>query len=224
MKTKIHRAVISCFFTVLGLQAADFEFPVSRERLWKDEPGRIRIDESGVAYDSTDGKTQLRLPFKNIREADVSDPKVIRLETYDRLKARLGSQRVHRFRLRQRKHGEDLAWFLTSKLNRPVVGAYALQSEVPFKVSAYHRHRIGGCHGEIQIGPDGVRFASEKEGDSRTWRYDEIETTGYPDPFHFRVTSFAETYTFELKERLPKQAHEMAWKGVYEPRRISEIP
>jgi len=48
------------------------------------------------------------------------------------------------------------------------------------------------------------------------WRYSEIQTIGGSDPFSFRVTTLTETFTFDLKERLPKEAYELVWRRVYE--------
>ncbi len=67
----------------------------------------------------------------------------------------------------------------------------------------------------LSIGSAGIQFASKRGKDSRTWLYRDIQTIGTSDPFHFRVTSYAETFTFDLKERLPKAAYDLAWQAVY---------
>jgi hypothetical protein len=75
---------------------------------------------------------------------------------------------------------------------------------------------LGGSHGTLVIGSTGIEFASQKPKDSRTWLYRDIQTIGTPDPFHFRVTTYAETFTFDLKERLPEGAYRLAWQEVYD--------
>ena len=57
---------------------------------------------------------------------------------------------------------------------------------------------------------------STKEDHSRTWKYSEIQTIGGSDPFSFRVTTLAETFSFDLKDRLPKEAYELVWHRVYD--------
>lgn len=203
--------------TIAVVEAAEaFHFPVFRAKSLRDERGRLEISESGVLYESKDGKKAIRLPFLDIHKADVSDPKAIRLETYDIRKRRLTGRNVHVFRLDGATHGQDLRRFLVEKLNRPVVGAYATAAVPVFEIPAYHRHRLGGCHGTIEIGPETIRFVSQKEADSGTWRYDEMETIGSMNPFHFRVTTLAETYNFDLKERLAEDAYQFAWQRVHE--------
>lgn len=193
-----------------------FRFPVFRKKLPRDERGTIEIDSTGVHYRSEKSKTTIRVGFAHIHEADLSDPRVIRIETYDILKRRLNGRRVYVFRLSEGKHGEALTRFLVERTSRPVIGAYDLSSDAKdAEVLAYHRHRLGGCHGKLRIEPGGIRFVSEQPAESRTWRFQDIETIGSMNPFHFRVSTLAETYNLDLKDRLPLQAHENAWRRIY---------
>ena len=195
--------------------ATPFEFAVYRTKLPRHEPGQLTINESGVSYRSENGKTSLTLPFLDIREADLSDPVRITLTTYDIAKLRLGGNRVISFRLREGTHAEDLARYFSEHLKRPVVGAYALPDEGAVEIPAYHRELLGGSHGTLLIGPDGIRFVSKKAKESRTWLYQDINTIGRGDAFHFRLSTSAETYTLDLKERLPESAYRLAWQRVY---------
>lgn len=197
------------------LQAATFRFSVERPRILRNQRGQLQIDESGVLFLSKNGKTGIRIPYPDIREADVSDRRTIRLELYDTPWHHPLGRRSHTFRLLQGTVDEDLTRFLIEKLKRPVIGTFTGNTKVAFTIPSYHRHRLGGCHGEIQISPDAIRFLSDKSGESRTWLYREIETIGSADPFHFRVSSFAETYNFELKDRLDQAAYELAWRRLY---------
>jgi hypothetical protein len=122
---------------------------------------------------------------------------------------------VFSFRLRHGAHGTDLAQFLAGHLKRPVVGAYPLPDDGGFEISAYHRRLLSGAHGKLIIGSDGIRFLSDKAKEPRTWLYRDIETIGNSDPFHFRVATYAETFTFDLKERLPEEAYRLVWQKVY---------
>ena len=75
--------------------------------------------------------------------------------------------------------------------------------------------KTSGAHGKLEIGPEFIRFATEKSADSRTWLYRHVQTIGNSDPFHFRLSTFAETYMLDLKERLPPEAYDHAWERVY---------
>jgi hypothetical protein len=197
-----------------------FQYDVVRARsLQKDEPGRLRIDTSGIEYFSTKEKTSIRLPFIDVHEMDISDPSAIRVETYEMLKRKLSGRRSYVFRLRSSRGVEEndrLAQFLSERINRPLLGSQPTTAKPEFEIPAYHRHVLNGCNGMLQITPEGIRFLSTKEDHSRTWKYSDIQTIGGSDPFSFRVTTLAETFSFDLKDRLPKEAYELVWRRVYD--------
>ena len=203
-----------------GELQTDFQYDVLRSKpLQKDEPGQLRINEAGIEYRSVNEKTSLLLPFIDVHEMDLSDPSVIRIETYEMLKRKLSGRRSYVFRLRSSRGVQDnerLVKFVSDRLPRPVVASYSTSAKPEFEIPAYHRHVLSGCDGRIQITTEGIRYLSSKEDHSRTWRYSEIQAIGGSDPFSFRVTTLAETFTFDLKERLPKEAYDLVWQRVYE--------
>ena len=212
-------------FLILSITAAraqvqpDFRYDVLRSKTLKDEPGQLLITGSGVEYRSMNGKTSIRVPFIDIREMDISDPSAFRIETYEMLKSKLSGRRTYMFRLhspRAVQDTENLVRFLSDKVARPVLASYSTASKPEFEIRTYHRHVLNGCNGVIQITPEGIRFISELEPHSRTWLYSEIKTIGGSDPFSFRLTTLAETYAFDLKQPLPKDAYEVVWQRVYE--------
>lgn len=213
------------FLLILAMAAAspqappDFQYDVLRSRpLEKAEPGQLHISGSGIEYHSMNGKTSVRLPFIDVHEMDVSDPSAIRVETYEMLKRKFSGRRAYIFRLRSPRGAEEndhLVKFLSEQIHRPVLGNQTISSKPEFEIPAYHRHVLNGCNGTLQITPDGIRFLSSKEDHSRTWKYSEIETIGNSDPFSFRVTTLAETFAFDLKDRLPTEAYDLVWQRVY---------
>jgi hypothetical protein len=214
----MRRLALILWMSWSAIAAESFHYSVVRARpLWPDEPGQLQIDGSGVSYQSENGKTKFQLAFEDIREADVSGPQQVRIETYDRLRRKAGGRREYTFRLREAKHGEDLARFLSQRLARPVLGDYAVAAPAAFSIPAYHRHALRGVAGKLEIGPEAVRFVAAKPEDSRTWLYRDIESIGNSDPLHLRVSTYAETYMFDLKERLPREAYEYAWQRVWQP-------
>ncbi len=217
----MRKVVLFMILTMGAYGAADsFEFSVFRDHLPRKEAGRLVISDAGVSYRSDHQKTVIEIPLINVFQADVSDPKVIRIETYDIMKQKLLGHRVHVFRLRSGVHDELPTRFLSKALQRPVIGAFGHAPQPEAVIRAYHRHRFGGCHGTIRIDSDAIRFASDRPEDSRTWLYRDLETLGTMNPFHFRVSTLAETFNFDLKERLPESAYELAVRRVYSLRPI----
>ncbi len=198
------------------IHAADtFEYPVFHDHLPRKEAGQLLISDAGISYRSDHKKTVMEIPFSNVFKADVSNPKIIRVETYDIIKRRLLGRQVHVFKLRKGTHDEALARFLFGAIQRPVVGSIGPPAQPDAVIRAYHRHRLGGCHGTIHIDQRDIRFESDKPEDSRTWLYRDIETVGTMNPFHFRVSTLAETFNFDLQERLPEAAYDIASRRVY---------
>jgi hypothetical protein len=214
-----------------GLQGeASFQYDVVRTKpVQKDEPGQIRIDTSGIQYRSGNRKTSITLPFIDVHEMDVSDPSIIRIETYETLKRKLSGRRAYVFRLRSSRSVEEndsLTQFLAERIRRPLLNSQSITGKPEFEIPAYHRHALNGCNGTLQITPEGIRFLSAKEDHSRTWKYSEIQTFGGSDPFSFRITTVPETFTFDLKDRLSQEAYDLVWQRVYDlqPRYSSANP
>jgi hypothetical protein len=206
------RLILLCL--IVPAAAEEFRFPVWRVRLTRDEPGQLVINEERLTYVADKRRTRIDYALLDIHEADVSDPRVIRIQAYDIARRRLGGRQVHTFRLRGVRHDERLARFLADRLKRPVVGAYSVAASA-FEIPVFHRHRTGGCHGTLRAGEDGIRFEASKPADSRTWLWRDIDSTGTMGPYHFRVTTHAETYNFDLKDRLPEALPRYVWEQLY---------
>ena len=199
-----------------SLSAQDvFRYPVELKRFPRSEKGELVIDSAGVSYKSGDGKRSIHVAPLDIHKADVSDPRQIRIETYQNLKRKFLGRQSYTFRLRETEHGPELARFLAARLKRPVVGFRDQRAQgETYEIPAYHRHRLGGCSGTLRIDAAGIQFVSDKAGDSRSWPYSEIETVGTMNAFHFRVSTLNETYNFNLKDRLQQAAYNLSFKAV----------
>jgi hypothetical protein len=193
---------------------AELTYDVRRDRLWGGEAGVLTIDESGLLYRSNDEKTTVKLLYQEIRKIDLSDSRKIRIWTYNRAAKRLTLRRKLEFDLVQGSISGRLPGFLADRLERPVLGT-TREEPVGAEIPAYHRHLAGGCDGTIMLGHEAVWFVSEEAKHSRTWPFEDIETIGSMDPFHLRVSTYAETYNFDLKQRLPEETYRDLWLRVY---------
>ena len=198
------------------LARGEFRYEVRRDKFWGSEAGILAIDRSGVHYRSENEKTVLDLGFEDIRKADVSNSRQVRLLTYERSNKRLARPRVYQFKILEGTTGEALAEYLAGRLERPVMGAYGIQ-EGDGGIPAYHRHVLGGCDGTLRFDRNAIRFDTKNGTHARTWPHADIETIGTMDPFHFRLTTYAETYNFDLKERLSPEDYRSVWHSVYSP-------
>jgi hypothetical protein len=216
--------VLSLTVLLAGLASGDpqkavFDLKVERVLMLRNQTGDLHIDAESVTFRSSDAKTTVTIPMKDLREADVADPHALRFETYEVQKWKPIERREFTFRAEPDAPVEELAQFLAARVHRPVVGHYASVSQ--FHVPAYHRRTRGGTSGTLEIGDEAIRFVSDKPADSRSWLYRDIETIGRPDSFRFRVTTNRETYVVELKSELPEVAYQFAWSKVYNLERSS---
>lgn len=204
-------------------QAAEaFRFLVVRDKFLGGESGQLTIADAGITYQSDNAKTSLQFIYADVRKVNVSRSNVIRLQIYDRLKRKFTGRRSYKFRLQDNAVDSKLARFLAERVARPLVGAYELPEEAAREIPAYHRHRLRGCHGVLRITEEGIHFLSEKPADSRTWLYREVQTIGSADPFNLRITSFAATYMFDLKNRLPEGEYRFMWQRIHNPESYNE--
>jgi hypothetical protein len=209
------RAMILIALPLMGASGNDvFDLKVTHIRTLRNQQGNLHIDSNGVSFQSSDGKTTIVISMRDLRGADVADPRALRFETYEVQRWKPIERRGYVFRAPMDAPVEELARFLVGRVYRPVVGHYPEGSH--FRIPAYHRRTISGTSGMLDIGQGSIEFLSEKPVDSRTWLYRDIETIGRPDPFRFRVTTNRETYVFELKEALPEGVYQTAWSKVYE--------
>ena len=212
----MRRAVLIGFLASMTVQlfAEEFRYDVRRAKLWGGETGVLTIRDEGVAYASESGKPTIDLPYQEIRKIDVADGGEVEIWTYERTPKRLTLRRKVEFELLDGIVSDRLRAFLAERLERPVLGN---SSEAPkgVEIAAYHRHFLGGCDGTLVLGGDAVHFLGKEPKHDRTWPFEDIETIGSADPFHFRVSSYAETYSFDLKERLQEESYRRLWLHVF---------
>ena len=80
---------------------------------------------------------------------------------------------------------------------------------------ARHRHRLGGCEGRLSVEEERLIYLTDHSSDKRAWKLREIETIGSPDPYHLRVTTYNETFTFDLKAPFDPKVYDSLWKKAY---------
>src|SRR5438874_10568791 len=137
-----------------------FDLSVTRVKMLRNQPGDLHIDAKGVTFRSRDGKTTIKIALQNLREADVADTHALRFETYEVRKWKPIDRREYTFRAQPDAPVEELAQFLAGRVLRPVVGHYPAASQ--FKVAAYHKRKLGGADGTLEIGQESIRFVSDK--------------------------------------------------------------
>jgi hypothetical protein len=78
-------------------------------------------------------------------------------------------------------------------------------------IPAKHERPFRGSNGELRFSAGGIDFITAVAGDARAWRWADIQTVANPDPYHFRVAGYLETYEFELREPMSAQSFDRLW-------------
>jgi len=199
------------------LQADSLEYRVKHDHALGSCHGRLIVNDQEIRYEASNGKHSQSWPYIDIQKLDVVSPTRLALKTFKSASwKKLDQDEAFTFSLIEGQLTAANQEFLRSQLSRPIVARLTDPKEttsVAFLVR--HRHRVGGCEGRLQVEEDRLVYSSDRSNDNRVWKLSEIETIGSPDPYHFRVTTYNETFTFDLKSALDPKIYDTLWKKIY---------
>ena len=178
-----------------------WESPARLHQAFGRERGDLKIGDEGIEFRSQKGST-VKWRFVEVQTFLLS-PRTLAIETYENRKHHLPGMQRFRFDLDQAVPPE-IAAELSLKIQRPSQNAVpdpALQGVV---IPAHHRTLTGGTNGALRLSDGGIDYVTGVRGDSRSWRWDDLQTLSDPDPFHLLVFGYRDTYTFDLKEPLSR--------------------
>ena len=81
-------------------------------------------------------------------------------------------------------------------------------------IPARHGTRFGAPLGRC-ASDDGIDYVAAGGEGSRSWRWSDIETLANPDPYHFRIGGYRDTFEFELKQAMSQQLFDRLWDRLY---------
>ena len=189
--------------------------------------GTLTVSDTGIAFEET-GKAgkkpkhpkEWRWAYQDIQQLKIS-PKSLTVLSYKDNAWKFGADRQYDFDLVSEGSFTGAYELLKNRLDQRLVAetpdnvAHALW-EIPVK----HLLRFGGDEGVIQVGPDEIVYKSAKPGESRTWRYQDIDSISSSGPFQLTITTFERAKThygnlkgfnLELKQRLEEARYNELW-------------
>jgi hypothetical protein len=174
--------------------------------------GALSIDAEGIQF--TSKKFSRRWFFIDIHTFDLSDHDLTLTTYQNRHWHEPGEQRFH-FTLSD-SVPPDLAAGLVERVDRPSRNADP-ESEVASNSSlpVHHRALFGGSNGVLRFGNNGIDYLTEQSGDSRSWRWTDIQTVSSADRYHIIVFGYRDTYSFELKQPVPEGLMDRITDEVY---------
>jgi hypothetical protein len=165
------------------------------------EKGDLTIGGDGIEFRSRKGRT-VKWSFVEVQTFFLS-PHTLAIETYENRKHRLPGMQRFRFDLDQAVPPQ-LAAELARKVQRPSQNAVPDPVSQGIVIPAHHRTLTGGTNGTLRFSYGEIDYVTDTPGDSRSWRWADLQTLSDPDPYHLLVFGYRDTYTFDLKEPLPQ--------------------
>jgi hypothetical protein len=219
MRFNVIPDLVVCLALTGMAQAESFEFRVKHDHTLGSCEGKLIANDREIQYKAADGKHSDTWAYIDIQKLDVVSSTRLVLKTFqsERWK-KLGKDKVFDFSLVAGKLAPEHQEFLSGKLSRPMVArlvekAHQNSTLLPVR----HRHRLGGCEGQLSVEEERLLYLTNHASDKRVWKLHEIETIGSPDPYHLRVTTYNETFTYDLKSPLDAKVYDSLWKKIYRP-------
>ena len=189
--------------------------------------GTLSITDSGVSFQEkyADAKTPKHphawhWDYQDIRQLKIS-PKSVTVLTYKDNKWKLGADREYEFDLVSDDSFEKVYHVLNTRLDQRFVAVIAdSPAAVLWEIPAKHLAGFGGDEGVLQVSTSVIVYKSRKKGESRTWRYEDIDNISSSGPFDLTITTFERArldygsrkqFTFELKQQLEEARYNDLW-------------
>ena len=182
-------------------KSISWESPARLHKAMGMEKGDLKISGDGIEFQSTRGRS-VQWPFVEVQTFFLA-PHKLELETYQNRKHHVPGMQRFRFDLDQAVPPE-VAAELSRKIQRPSQNAVPDPASQGIVLLAHHRTLTGGTNGTLRFTDIGIAYVTNARGDSRSWRWADLQTVSDPDPYHLLVFGYRDTYNFDLKEPLPQ--------------------
>ena len=189
--------------------------------------GRLTISSTGVSYQeiTVNGEAPkhphaFRWNYQDIQELQMA-PRSLTITTYKDIKWKLGADRSFRFDLLGNQTFVSAYQYLKGRLDQRFV------AEIPDHISTAlwgapvkRLLRFSGEDGVLQVGPNEIVYSPAQKGESRTWRYEDIDNISSSGPFQLTIVTYERSrsdygsrkqFNFQLKRRLEETQYNDLW-------------
>jgi hypothetical protein len=165
--------------------------------------GTLRADSRGVEFVPLKGARKL-WTFTDIKDLDLQKRRVVLIGYANRRRHLPGTQR---FDLELKKDlTPAVAASLTAEMARPVRNRVPAPDVPSITVIAVRRSdHFAGSNGFLRIRDQGIDYMTAQPGQSRSWRWLDLQTLSNPDPYHLFVFGYVDSYAFDLKQTLSRE-------------------
>jgi hypothetical protein len=211
-------------------------FPVRHEHLRKGCEGVMTVDEEGVRFTGartgTGTKTHAWVwKYEDIQELTLGSGS-IHILTYEDRRLGLGADREYNFT--GKPPVESLYGLLRDRMDQRFIAAVVPQGGLPdtapgWRVPVKHlgrmtlKLRTTGSEGTLAFDSGKITYFTATRGDSRTWRYSDIDSISSSGPFQLTITTFEQArshygdrrgFNFQLKQSITEARYNELWLQI----------
>ncbi len=189
------------------------------------EPGELQVTAAGISF-SEPGKGQKHSrtwKYEDIQQLELSTS-TIRILTYEDQKWVLGRDRGYEFIALPPGFADKVYAVWRDRLDQRFIADLPdKQVRVQWEVPAKLLGAIQGSQGVIRVGEDRIVYQTDKPGQSRTWRLEDINNIASAGPFDLSVVtsehsralnSGSREFRFQLKQPLPEARYDDLWRRL----------
>lgn len=201
--------------------------------------GALTVSPAGISFEERyqAGKRPKRphawqWKYEDIQQITIL-PKQLKVLTYEDDKWRLGADREYTFDLTSGGTFEPAYALLKHRLDQRLVAGFAQSpAKALWELPAKRLTRFGGDEGVIEAGETEIVYRSGKAGESRVWRYEDIENISSAGPFQFSITTFERArshygnlkgFHFQLKQKLSEARFNDLWLRLNQAKGLSVL-
>lgn len=202
---------------VLSASAAQFAM---RHEHWRGGcTGMMTADDRGVRFAGPKGHSW-DWKYEDIQQV-ILEPDRIRILTYKDRNLRLGADASYEFA--GKVPADTLYALWKNRMDQRFVAALPQPAAGGFSIPVKHLGRIQGSEGTLTFGEDVIVYATPAPGDSRTWRYQDIDNISSSGPFQLSVTTFERArshygdrrgFNFQLKQPITEASYNQIWLQI----------
>lgn len=165
-------------------------------------PGTLRADSQGLEFVPRQGAS-MRWKFTEIKDLDLDRERIV-LTGYDNRGWHLPGTRRFDLKIRQQVTPADAA-VIIGKIGTPARNRIPdPHAPVTEEIAVRRSEHFGGSNGMLRIRQQGIDYVTPAPGQSRSWRWLDLQTLSHPDPYHLFVFGYLDSYAFELKQALSR--------------------
>ena len=192
---------------------ARWQSPARLKHFMTKTRGTLVISDQGVEFIPKKG-SPLRWSYEEIQSFHLSANR-LDLKTYQNRHWHLSGDREFHFKLTNAAP-PVVAESFARRVQKPVANGRPDPAASGFaSLPARRRTFGGGTNGVLHFRNTGINYITTGGRGSRSWRWADIQTIANPDPYHFRVQGYRETFEFELKQPMSRKLFDHLWDAVY---------